>query len=58
MTNRAQLTVELAARRLNRSRNKPRAARPSVGVVANSHPEAELAETAAKFVPVRDALGA
>ena len=28
------------------------------GVVADSDPEAELAETAAKFVPVRDALGA
>jgi menaquinone-specific isochorismate synthase len=28
------------------------------GVVADSDPEAELAETAARFVPVRDALGA
>jgi hypothetical protein len=31
---------------------------PAAGVVADSDPEAELAETAAKFVPVRDALGA
>ncbi|HNN47641.1 MAG TPA: chorismate-binding protein, partial [Marmoricola sp.] len=27
------------------------------GIVANSDPEAELAESQAKFVPVRDALG-
>jgi menaquinone-specific isochorismate synthase len=28
------------------------------GIVASSDPEAELAESQAKFVPVRDALGA